>query len=234
MWISVDPMADKYPSISPYAYCAWNPVKLVDPDGREIKFDPESEKIVNGFRERTEELEQSMCTPEQRKEYKDALTELTKLEESDQLYHITNIGSTYDREKGGTYYNAEDNSVCVEFDGKDGNLAHELKHAFQYETGKLSFKKDGSGFGELYDVTDEISALRRGGAWDKKQIETLRNVKYAYKFSVKNNPNIDSYYPFLDKAPNKHSLVGHRTTTRKVENAQSLGLDLSNDYYRMP
>ena len=36
LWLSVDPMADKYPSISPYAYCAWNPVKLVDPDGREI------------------------------------------------------------------------------------------------------------------------------------------------------------------------------------------------------
>ena len=35
-WLSVDPMADKYPSVSPYAYCAWNPVKLVDPDGREI------------------------------------------------------------------------------------------------------------------------------------------------------------------------------------------------------
>lgn len=36
MWLSVDPLADKYPSLSPYAYCAWNPVKLVDPDGREI------------------------------------------------------------------------------------------------------------------------------------------------------------------------------------------------------
>ena len=36
MWLSVDPMADKYPGISPYAYCAWNPVKLVDPDGKEI------------------------------------------------------------------------------------------------------------------------------------------------------------------------------------------------------
>ena len=36
MWLSVDPMADKYPSISPYAYCAGNPLRLVDPDGRMI------------------------------------------------------------------------------------------------------------------------------------------------------------------------------------------------------
>ena len=35
IWNSVDPMVDKYPSLSPYAYCAWNPVKLVDPDGRD-------------------------------------------------------------------------------------------------------------------------------------------------------------------------------------------------------
>ena len=36
MWLSVDPMADKYPSISPYAYCVWNPVRLVDSDGRDV------------------------------------------------------------------------------------------------------------------------------------------------------------------------------------------------------
>ncbi len=36
LFLSVDPMADKYPSVSPYAYCAWNPVKLVDPEGREM------------------------------------------------------------------------------------------------------------------------------------------------------------------------------------------------------
>ena len=29
-------MSDKYPSLSPYVYCADNPVKLVDPDGEEI------------------------------------------------------------------------------------------------------------------------------------------------------------------------------------------------------
>ena len=42
MWLSVDPMADKYPSISPYAYCTWNPVKLVDPDGNIVLPAPNS------------------------------------------------------------------------------------------------------------------------------------------------------------------------------------------------
>ena len=36
VWLSVDPMASKYPSLSPYVYCADNPVKLVDPNGEEI------------------------------------------------------------------------------------------------------------------------------------------------------------------------------------------------------
>ena len=29
-WLSVDPLMDKYSSISPYAYCAWDPVTLLD------------------------------------------------------------------------------------------------------------------------------------------------------------------------------------------------------------
>ena len=36
VWLSVDPMSDKYPSLSPYVYCANNPVKLVDPNGEDV------------------------------------------------------------------------------------------------------------------------------------------------------------------------------------------------------
>ncbi len=48
MWLSVDPMADKYPSISPYAYCNWNPVKLVDPDGREVYINGDQSDMAVG------------------------------------------------------------------------------------------------------------------------------------------------------------------------------------------
>ncbi|MDR0971051.1 MAG: RHS repeat-associated core domain-containing protein, partial [Bacteroidales bacterium] len=49
-WLSVDPLSDKYPNLSPYAYCANNPVNLVDPDGMEMD-DPPSSYInaVRGF-----------------------------------------------------------------------------------------------------------------------------------------------------------------------------------------
>ena len=36
IWLSVDPQASKYPSLSPYVYCADNPIKLVDPNGEEV------------------------------------------------------------------------------------------------------------------------------------------------------------------------------------------------------
>jgi RHS repeat-associated protein len=37
-WHSVDPLAEKYYSISPYAYVANNPIIFIDPDGRYIEY----------------------------------------------------------------------------------------------------------------------------------------------------------------------------------------------------
>jgi len=55
VWLSVDPMSDKYPSTSAYMYCGGNPVILIDPNGMdewevnkrgEVRFVKESEEHI--------------------------------------------------------------------------------------------------------------------------------------------------------------------------------------------
>jgi len=36
VWLSVDPLAEKFPGVSSYVYCLNNPIKFIDPDGKEI------------------------------------------------------------------------------------------------------------------------------------------------------------------------------------------------------
>ena len=59
IWISVDPLADKYPSLTPYAMVANNPVMLYDPDGMRLKivFRDENGKKVKIKIKRTEDVD---------------------------------------------------------------------------------------------------------------------------------------------------------------------------------
>ena len=49
---TIDPLAEKYYSVSPYAYCAGNPVNFVDPDGKETHVVAQEDgtyKVVGGI-----------------------------------------------------------------------------------------------------------------------------------------------------------------------------------------
>ena len=181
MWLSVDPMADKYPSISPYAYCAWNPVKLVDPDG--MRFDSASMIYVNQFyKEIDRRIENN---PAQLEQYEKTRNELLELEKSNQLYRIENNSTI--KTKGGlsiegyTEYSLSDNAVQIHYNGTFGALAHELKHAYQFEKGYLSFNGERTSLaGLLYGFKNERDAYNRGclfgGSW-------LSNYDIGYTYS---------------------------------------------------
>jgi RHS repeat-associated protein len=46
-WLSVDPLADKYPKISPYSFVANEPITKIDPEGEDIK--PGNQYTANMF-----------------------------------------------------------------------------------------------------------------------------------------------------------------------------------------
>ena len=60
-YLSVDPLSDKYPSLSPYVYCANNPIKCIDPDGREVNLKDQKlwHKIQRNYQKKYDSFEDS-------------------------------------------------------------------------------------------------------------------------------------------------------------------------------
>ena len=55
IWNSVDPLADKYPNVTPYLYCNGNPIMLVDPDGRDVWELDGTGSVVNKIADKTQD-----------------------------------------------------------------------------------------------------------------------------------------------------------------------------------
>ena len=148
-WLSVDPMSDKYPSISPHAYCAWNPVRLIDPEGREIEY--------SSFKDELYVFAARILSKGFRVRYND-------LKNSKETYVFNN------NDKADNKLSTDGNKLYINYSldedsQKEGStiislLRHETEHAVQFEYGEVGFQKNEKGEWKPlnFDLNDELKA----------------------------------------------------------------------------
>ena len=161
MWLSVDPLADKYPSLSPYAYCAWNPVKLVDPDGRIIDTISLNQEIKD------------MINPNHETYNEHFHTLYDKLNEDDRaVYSFIKLNSPKKRYDGVEMYGElrcagrdeqDRDRIIIDYCSspryRDRYLLEETYHACQYRYGQIGFEFIGGLWkGICNDLWDEANA----------------------------------------------------------------------------
>ena len=130
-------MSDKYPGVSPYTYCANNPVKLVDPDGRELDDPPYTLTINNSIAIlKTPQGSSTQYNLENTDEYKSLTTNLN---------NIISTGSTVT----GIVAVASENSKAT--------------FRMTNSSGQLDFRFYANGWkGNQYVTPTELSQLARG------------------------------------------------------------------------
>ena len=180
LWLSVDPMAEKYPSLSPYNYCAWNPMKLVDPNGDTVVFKGEAERML---------YHKYIQMVFGKEKYAHIQKELHAIESSDETFCIRmgeNISNTkgagnftYNVETGQLDINISDDARWTDIE----KISHELKHADQYLNRKIGFAVDWKGSAIVlgYDRNDELEAFSRQGLFGNTMSPEEVHTSGTYK-----------------------------------------------------
>ncbi|NLL28657.1 MAG: RHS repeat-associated core domain-containing protein [Bacteroidales bacterium] len=221
VWLSVDPMSDKYPSTSPYMYCLGNPVKLVDPDGMEFN-DPDdlakaqaSQKAARNriITLRTEIDGLKSAKDIDKKAIKDKETQIDILNT-----HIFNIQEMIDNKDwkfkykeidgnpltAGTYY--ENGVVVMEIDENADKQAHEGTNSHQHINCELRIKS-GKDDMRFYDLGDEANAYQveysfrsaEGQAKFRRNlgVPSVKGVKDITPGKLIQSNVIKEYYPYI-------------------------------------
>ena len=184
---SADELCELRPWDSPYLFCGGNPVRYVDPTG--LSFTNRAKPLIDSFRSilykkivenildalkkigdyqksgKKKDLKNVFESVNKAISFIEIMFEVKALEESSTKYNISVPKHTsVDTEaKGMSYYDYNINrfEMVIPDATAYGWMAHELKHAYQFETGRFSSGRNSKGE-PFYDQHDEMEAYDRG------------------------------------------------------------------------
>ena len=187
-WTAIDPMAEKYYSVSPYVYCNNNPVKFVDSEGRKIRY---SKNVSRTFKERFAKTVQFMNEH-------GTSGNIAKLEASPNVYYIDEVHSvekvhfdpstrviTWDP----YHVSRSDEGILT---SPATHLFHEIDHALLYDTHPEISNSNQSQIIPLYGNREEKRATENEQKAARKHQElfgdqvTRTDHKRVHQISVEN------------------------------------------------
>ena len=190
-WLSIDPMMDKYPNISPYAYCAWNPLKLMDPDGR----DTINVNIDKGTIERIEAAGDHCVNYFKN----DKLADADPIKKDKCSFHTRTLDVCGDIDKETKYHS--EYLLCSDIEIGESIFKKISKLGSPVEWDYYSMKQ---GYGELSSsgIADKIVHL--------KDLYTAKTVNFWDHYHPTNSPY--SFFPSYADQDHARNLSGARCT----------------------
>ena len=223
-WFAQDPLSEKYYGISPYAFCAGNPVKYLDSDGR--YFDDDNEKKVQRderklerrslkLSKKVERLDKqgkdSRNVKERSKELKKSAQDIRDMRnDTDTEYRFVKRQVPESEFIG---INVAGHETIAMYSSNFATLVHEIRHGGQHARGELDLVSKSN-----YVVEHEVEAYRAQFSW---------SGWFACKYfnPSDNDPSIQIYklwgIPYI-KTINNISSINNNFVSHIIENGDYL------------
>ena len=197
-WNAIDPLAEKYCSLSGYAYCGNNPVRFIDPYGLTIAEGSLQEfgRLRQTIRDKLNSwiaLKQQYINAfyaqgnsgEPNTSYFDMM--IQSVQRSLALMDIIEMSThTYELNfsegSKGALIHASDTQHFTLTYGNDALFVHELTHAGQFENGDIAFTMN-SEHALMIDIYDEAAAYAAQYAFSPESVEGLNPSVHIYSMA---------------------------------------------------
>ena len=159
---TMDPLAEKYYSTSPYAWCGNNPVRFVDNNGR--YFDEANEEIAQQIEDTCNTILSTSTDENQIEEVEKTLDDVQKMREDEEREYRFKLSPTDSKESPSTQYvgnNADGHQVILMTSNSEqinDALFHEIRHGGQIARSELLLDAEGGWLN--YGVRKEIDAYK--------------------------------------------------------------------------